>query len=85
MVLYKNNTRYRSIVTDQVQSTENPKKALQIGSKAPQACEAELGFTDCDVGPGEIEVVRRRRLETGHGATTVQRHAQARSALLGGS
>ena len=53
MYLYKNTTRYRAIVTVQVQSTENPKKALQIGSKAPQACEAELGFTDCDVGPGE--------------------------------
>ena len=57
MYLYKNNTRYRAIVTVQVQSTENPKKALQIGSKAPLVCEAELGFTDCDVGPGESIVL----------------------------
>lgn len=53
MYLYKNNTRFRAIVTVLVESTENAKEALQIGKKTLVKCEAEPGYTDCDVGPGE--------------------------------
>lgn len=58
MHLYRNNTRFRAIVTVLVESTENKMKALKIGKKAPVDCPVELGYNDCDVGPGEsIELI----------------------------
>jgi len=58
MSLYKNSTRFRAIVTVLLESTENKKKALKIGKKAPVECPAEIGYNDCDVGPGEsIELI----------------------------
>lgn len=42
MLLYKNNTRFKALVTVLVQSTENPAEALAIGAKvAPKKLPAE--------------------------------------------
>lgn len=58
MYLYKNNTRFRAIVTILVESTENKQKALKVGNKSHIECAAEPGYNDCDVGPGEsIELI----------------------------
>jgi len=64
MYFYKNNSRYRSIVTILVQVTENAKEALEIGNKAPKKCAAELGYTDYDVAPGESIVLLNNTVAT---------------------
>ncbi|MBK8266453.1 MAG: hypothetical protein IPK80_34640 [Nannocystis sp.] len=58
MLLYKNNTRFKALVTVLVQSTENPAEALAIGAKvAPKKLPAEPGAVDWEVAPGESIVL----------------------------
>lgn len=54
MLLYQNNTRFKALVTLQVQSTENPAEALSIGGKLAKKIAAQPGSViDWEVAPGD--------------------------------